>query len=282
MSGQTSSGERSGIQGAKYDFTATYNRRWPHAYLRTCLSLDYMLPDRAKPIFERIFADYRRIRNKTKLKIIDVGCSYGVNAALLRTDLDLDDLYAAYLDPSGSLSRRQEIEHRAFFRKRGLRDDIQFVGVDPSFRAVRYALDLGLLEAGVTADVETRDLMAKERSALADADILISTGCVGYATEATFARVYEASASSRPWVVAFAMRPFRYDDIAAAFQAFSLETRLVERFRQRQRRFSTSTEREAILKGMAKLGMEDHLERTTGYIYASCYISAPPGDRLST
>ncbi|PBB31169.1 hypothetical protein [Mesorhizobium sp. WSM3868] len=280
MSGQASSAERSRIQKAKYDFTATYNRKWPHAYLRTCLFLDYMLPDRAKPIFERIFADYRRARNKRKLKIIDVGCSYGVNAALLRTDLDLDDLYAAYLDPSGSLSRRQEIEHRAFFRKQGLADEIQFVGVDPSFRAVRYALNLGLLEAGVTADVETRDLTGEERSALADADILISTGCVGYATEATFARVYEASASSRPWVVAFAMHPFRYDDIAAAFRAFSLETRLVERFRQRQRRFSTSAERGAILKAMAKLGMEDHLERTTGYIYASCYISAPPGETL--
>ncbi|RUV91711.1 class I SAM-dependent methyltransferase, partial [Mesorhizobium sp. M5C.F.Ca.IN.020.14.1.1] len=67
MSGQASSAERG------------YNRKWPHAYFRACLALDYMLPDRAKPIFERIFADYRRVRNKTKLKIIDVGCSYGVN-----------------------------------------------------------------------------------------------------------------------------------------------------------------------------------------------------------
>ena len=279
MSGQASSAERGRIQGAKYDFTASYNRRWPHAYFRECLALDYMITDRAKPIFERIFANYRRVRNKRNLKIIDVGCSYGVNAALLRTDLDLDDLYAAYLEPSGSLSRRQEIEHRAFFRNQGLRDDIQFVGVDPSFRAVRYALDLGLLEAGVTADLETCDLTVKERSALADADILISTGCVGYATEATFARVYEASATSRPWVVAFAMHPFSYDDIAAALKAFSLETEPLKRFRQRQRRFSTSTERQAILQAMAKLGMDDRLERTSGYIYASCYISAPPGER---
>ncbi|MES0051971.1 hypothetical protein NKJ68_31105, partial [Mesorhizobium sp. M0053] len=105
-------------------------------------------------------------------------------------------------------------------------------------------------------------------------------GCVGYATAATFARVYEASATSRPWVVAFVMHPFSYDDIAAALRAFSLETRLVERFRQRQRRFSTSTERQAILKTMGKLGIEDRLERTTGYIYASCYISAPPGEAL--
>ncbi|UVK48577.1 hypothetical protein BPNPMPFG_007982 (plasmid) [Mesorhizobium sp. AR07] len=280
MSGQAARAERGRIQGAKHDFTASYNGRWPHAYFRACLAVDYMLPDRAKPIFERIFADYRRIRNKTKLKIIDVGCSYGVNAALLRTDLDLDDLYAAYLEPSGSLSREEEIEHRAFFRNQGLRDDIQFVGVDPSFRAVRYALDLGLLEAGVAADLETRDLTIKERSALADADILISTGCVGYATERTFARVYEASATSRPWVVAFVMHRFSYDDIAAALRAFSLETRPLERFRQRQSRFSTSKELRAILKAMAKLGIEDRLERTTGYIYASCYISAPPGEAL--
>ncbi|WP_245456309.1 hypothetical protein [Mesorhizobium sp. M2A.F.Ca.ET.043.05.1.1] len=268
------------IQGTKHDFTAAYNRKWPHAYFRAHLALDYMIPDRAEPVFERIFADYRRVRNKSRLKIIDVGCSYGINAALLRTDLDLDDLYAAYLEPSGSLSRRQGIEHRAFFRDRGLRDDIQFVGVDPSFRAVRYAQNLGLLEAGITADLENRDLTVNERCALADADIIISTGCVGYATERTFARVYDASATSRPWVVVFAMHPFSYDAIAAALRGFALETKLVDRFRQRQRRFSTPTERRAILKAMAKLGMEDRLERTTGYIYASCYISAPSCEML--
>ncbi|MER9599658.1 hypothetical protein [Mesorhizobium sp. M0244] len=271
---------RGSIQGTKPDFTAAYNRKWPHAYFRAHLALDYMIPDRAEPVFERIFADYRRVRNKSRLKIIDIGCSYGVNAALLRTDLDLDDLYAAYLKASGSLSRRQEIEHRAFFRDRGLRDDIQFVGVDPSFRAVRYAKNMGLLEAGITADLETRDLTVNERCVLAGADIIISTGCVGYATERTFARVYEASATSRPWVVAFVMHPFSYDDIAAALRGFALETKVADRFRQRQRRFSTPTERQAILKAMAKLGMEDRLERTTGYIYASCYISAPSREAL--
>ncbi|TGS08937.1 MAG: hypothetical protein E5W56_00165 [Mesorhizobium sp.] len=269
---------RGNIQGNKHDFTAAYNRRWPHAYFRAHLALDYVISDRAKPVFERIFAEYRRVRNKTSLKIIDVGCSYGINAALLRTDLDLDDLYAAYLKSGGSLSGRQELEHRAFFRDRGLRDDIQFVGVDPSFRAVRYAQTLGLLEVGVTADLETRDLSVKERCALEDADILISTGCVGYATERTFARVYDASATSRPWVVAFVMHPFSYDDIAAALRGFGLETKHLDQFRQRQRRFSTLVERRAILKAMSKLGMEDRLERTTGYIYASCYVSAPPGE----
>ncbi|RWE18444.1 MAG: hypothetical protein EOS77_31755, partial [Mesorhizobium sp.] len=62
MSGQASSAECGRIQGAKYDFTASYNRRWPHAYFRACLALDYVITDRAKPIFERIFADYRRVR----------------------------------------------------------------------------------------------------------------------------------------------------------------------------------------------------------------------------
>ncbi|TCN20327.1 hypothetical protein [Sinorhizobium americanum] len=270
----------SSIEGAKQDFSAAYNCRWPHAYFRAHLALDYMIPDRAKPVFERVFADYRRVRRKTRLKIIDIGCSYGINAALLRTDLALDDLYAAYLGSSGSLSRRHEIEHRAFFRNRALRDDIQFVGVDPSFRAVRYAQNLGLLEAGIPADLETRNLTDKERCALADADFVISTGCVGYATERTFARVYDASTTSRPWVVVFAMHPFGYDGIAAALGEFALETRLVDRFRQRQRRFSTSAERQAILTAMTELGMEDSLERTTGYIYASCYISAPPGEVL--
>ncbi|WP_292694038.1 hypothetical protein [Mesorhizobium sp.] len=271
---------RSSVQWVKHDFSGAYNRKWPHAYFRAHLALDYTIPDRAKPVFEKLFADYRRLRNKTELKIVDIGCSYGVNAALLRSNLDLDDLYAEYLGSSGSLSRRLDIEHRAFFHSCGLRDDIRFVGVDPSFRAVHYARNQGLLEGGIPADLEARDLTVKERCALADADIIISTGCVGYATERTFARVYKAAAASRPWVVVFAMHPFSYHEIATTLREFALETRLVDRFRQRQRRFSTTTERQAILTAMAELGIEDRLERTTGYVYASCYISAPPGEVL--
>ncbi|WP_313904219.1 hypothetical protein [Rhizobium leguminosarum] len=264
----------SSINGVKHDFSAAYNQRWPHAYFRAHLSLDYVIPDRAKPVFERILAEYRRVRNRTNLKIIDIGCSYGINAALLRTNLSLDDLYAAYLEPCGSLSRLDLMEHLAFFRNRGLRYDTQFVGLDTSLRAVRYALDVGLLQVGISADLEDRELSIRESCDIAGADIIISTGCVGYVTARTFARVYKATAASRPWVVSFAMRPFSYDDIAAALQDFGLETRHVEQFRQRQRRFSTPAEQQEIATAMIKRGIEDHVERTTGYIYASCYVSS--------
>ncbi|MDX1089669.1 hypothetical protein GOL89_21340 [Sinorhizobium medicae] len=268
------------INRVKHDFSAVYNQKWPRAYFDAHLSLDYMIPDRAKPVFERILAEYRRVRNKTNLKIIDIGCSYGINAALLRTNLNLDDLYAAYLEPGGPLSRVDLMEHLAFFRNRGLRDDIQFVGLDSSSRAVRYALDVGLLQAGISANLEARDLTVEESCDLANADIIISTGCVGYITAQTFERVYEATAASRPWVISFVMRPFSYGDIAAALQDFGLETRHIEQFRQRQRRFSTAAEQHEILTTMTECGIEDQVERTTGYIYASCYVSSPPGEVL--
>lgn len=260
----------------KHDFAPTYNRRWPHRYFRAHLDLDYMIPDRAKPIFEATIARLKAVRNKTQIKIIDIGCSYGINAALLRSRLGLDDLYAAYTGPSGALTTREPDEHWMFFNRLGMRRDLSIIGVDPSVRAVRYGVDTALLAGGVARNLETEQLRDEDQALIEGADLIISTGCVGYATAETFQRVYEATRLSHPWVAAFAMHPYRYDDIASALGAFGLQTWELPHLRQRQRRFSTPGERTAILSAMRRLGMEDQLERTTSFIYASFHLSTPP------
>ncbi|WP_185929005.1 MULTISPECIES: hypothetical protein [unclassified Mesorhizobium] len=68
------------------------------------------------------------------MKVIDVGCSYGINAALLRTDLDLTICMLPIWIAVDRSRADRETEHRAFFRDRGLRNDIQLVGLDQSFR----------------------------------------------------------------------------------------------------------------------------------------------------
>ncbi|OCC05423.1 hypothetical protein BA190_08335 [Labrys sp. WJW] len=265
-----------GIKIVKHDFSASYNRDWPHSYLKAHLALDYVIPDQAKPIFQAIVDRYRAVRRKERLKIVDVGCSYGINAALLRTDMNLDDLYAAYTVGKGPLTSRHKADHRAFFGKRDAGTDLRFIGVDPSERAARYARSVGLVDAIVTSDLEVSEPTAAERRALEGADIIISTGCVGYATERTFARVYEAAAISRPWVAAFVMHPYSYHGIAETLATFGLQTQ--ECFVVRQRRFSTDAERYGLLRAMKEQGLDPRLEHATGYIYASFHLSTLPNE----
>jgi len=272
------SGSESGMQGTKHDFSPTYDQPWPHAYYKAHLALDYMICDRARPVFEGIIARLRRRRPHRPLKIVDIGASYGLNAALLRSPLTLDDLYAAYTLTDGPLVSQRLEDHRTFFTRQKLRDDLEIVGLDPSRQALRYAHDVGLLQAAVAADLETEELSFRDREALRDADLIISTGCVGYATVRTFQRVYEATAASRPWVASFAMHPFGYENIAAMLAGFGLGTTESPHLRQRQRRFASERERASIFALMAKQGMDDRLERATGYIYAAFHLSTPGED----
>ncbi|MGN8119229.1 hypothetical protein [Labrys sp. 22185] len=265
-----------GIRMVKHDFSASYNRDWPHSYLKAHLALDYIIPDRAKPVFLSIFDRYRSLRQKDRLKIIDIGCSYGINAALLRTDMSLDDLYAAYAAEDGPLAGRRSVDHRAFFESRSVGADLHIVGVDPSERAARYARSVGLVDAIVTTDLERTEPTVPEKRALEGADIIISTGSVGYATERTFARIYAAARISRPWVAAFVMHPYSYTDIATMLASHGLQSREV--LAARQRRFSTASEQHGLLEVMQERGFETRLERTTGYIYASFHLSALPDE----
>lgn len=272
------SGYESGLGPAKHDFSATYDQPWPHAYYQAHLALDYMICDRARPVFERVIEDLRRQRPRRPLRIVDVGASYGLNAALLRSRLTLDDLYAAYTLQDGPLATHRLEDHQTFFTHQQRREDLEFVGLDPSRRALRYARDVGLIEAAVAANLEIEPLSESDRDTLRGADLIISTGCVGYATARTFQQVYEATAASCPWVASFAMHPFGYRDIAAMLAGFGLVTTERSHLQQRQRRFSTAQERTSILALMAEQGMDDRLERATGYIYAAFHLSMPRED----
>ena len=263
------------LGGEKHSFAPTYNLKWPNRYLDAHRTLDYVIPQNAKSVFERVVAACMRTRGKSSLKIVDIGCSYGINAALLKCSTTLDELYTETASPHGVLRKRNIDSHRGFFKARTRRHDLSFVGLDPASRAVDYALQVGLIDAAVNADLEAHDLVDSDRALLSDADLIISTGCVGYVTERTFARLYPAIAESRPWVACFVMHPFVYHGIARMLDDHGLATTEIHAWRQRQRRFSTSREKRKVLASMKALDIDDRFERSTGYIYASFHLSVP-------
>ena len=73
------------INKAKADMGHIYNEPNPRAYFRELRELDYAIPGVAKPIFQKLIHHLQKNRDDT-VRVLDLGCSYGVNAALLKHD----------------------------------------------------------------------------------------------------------------------------------------------------------------------------------------------------
>ncbi len=56
-----------------------------------------------------MFDRCRRARDRTALNIIDLGASCGVNAALLKRDLSLEQLFGRYTDPDSRSVETMEL-----------------------------------------------------------------------------------------------------------------------------------------------------------------------------
>ena len=80
------------INEAKANMDHIYDQADPRSYFRELRKLDYAIPDAAKPIFQKLIANLR-LRRNDHVHILDLGCSYGVNAALLKHDLSMPELY---------------------------------------------------------------------------------------------------------------------------------------------------------------------------------------------
>lgn len=272
------------------DFDATgkvslehiYTQPDPRDYFRTLRALDYHIPQLAKPYFAKVVDECRQERSGRPLRVLDVGCSYGVNAALLKFDISMDDLYDRY-GPAGGVDTagtRDELvaRDRTLVISPGGRDDVEVIGLDTSQPALAYASDAGFLDDAVHADLESRDLTAAERARLADVDLVISTGCLGYVTGRTLARIVTAVRESGgrrlPWMAHFALRMFPFDPIAELLAGFGYQTVAVDRLFE-QRRFASPREQEQVLETLADVGVDPRGLESDGWLYAQLFLSRP-------
>ncbi|MGH3470050.1 MAG: class I SAM-dependent methyltransferase, partial [Thermocrispum sp.] len=78
-----------------------YTQPDPRPYFTALRELDYCITQLAKPYFADLIDDYRQTRGMPVPQVLDVGCSYGINAALLRCDVSIDELYDRYTGVDG-------------------------------------------------------------------------------------------------------------------------------------------------------------------------------------
>src|SRR5690606_2364223 len=132
----------------KIELKEIYNCPDPRKYFSTLGQLEYIIPQAAKPFFNKVFACYRNAKDSPRLKIVDLGTSYGINAALLKYGLDLQDLYHLYgSEKAQRLSHGELVERdRRLFRNANADPNLEIVGVDVADRAVAYAENVHVLD----------------------------------------------------------------------------------------------------------------------------------------
>jgi SAM-dependent methyltransferase len=257
----------------KASFDDIYDRPDPRAYYARMSDLDYRIPELAKPFFQQQIREFRASARVAVPTVLDIGCSYGVNAALLRFDTTIGELaehYAvAHIDRAGLIRR-----DLARVAARAVADDVRFLGMDASRPALDYAREAGLLHDVVHADLESGEPTDEQRALLATADLVVSTGCIGYVTEKTLTRVATAHPRRRPWMAHFVLRMFDFAPIEAELAALGYRTEQAPGLYE-QRRFASPAEQAQVLNTLSVNGIDTTGREDRGWLYANLYVSRP-------
>ena len=269
------------INREKANFDAIYHHPDPREYFRVLYGLDYVIPELAKTPFRGILRALRA-RKKRRLKVADLGCSYGINAALLRYPLDIRRLATRYAGHEMQSVTPRDLADmdRNYFRSWPPQNDDMFIGIDTAKPAIEYAVHSGLLDGAVTSNLEERDPAPEEMPLLRGLNLVISTGCVGYTTEKSFRRILSAQREDAPcpWVASLVLRMFPYGAITEELSRFGLVTEKLEGVTFVQRRFHSEQEYSATIHSLEKLGVDPTGKETDGLFHAELYVSRPRAD----
>ncbi len=258
----------------KADFDAIYDQPDPRAYFSTLEPFEYVIPQHGADIF-RLLLKARAEGVERTPRLLDVCCSYGIVATLLKTDLDITDVYAHYSKAATESLSLEELvaADRCLLQERGRADAPHVVGLDVAQSAVKYAVTTGALDAGFCENLEVDESSDELAAALSDIDLITTTGGIGYVTDRTFDRLLEGTSDST-WVASFCLRTFDYNAIAETLGDRGLVTeRLPQTFRQR--RFTGAEEQEWAVTEASALGNDPTGKEADGYYHAEFYLSRP-------
>jgi SAM-dependent methyltransferase len=268
------------INEVKENMDHIYDQPDPRAYFRELRKLGYAIPGVAKPTFQKLITHLRRLRGNS-VHVLDLGCSYGVNAALLKHDLSMPELYEGWGQEALADATPEDCVAfaRRFFGDLDEQEDLSVIGLDQAESAVAFAEEAGLLDEGLAVNLETGPLPDGAADDLARIDLVTSTGCVGYVTEKTFERLLPAVTRGRaPWIGNFVLRMFPFDAIEETLDDWGYVTEKLEGRTFIQRRFASAEEQDQVLGQLRERGIDPTGMETEGHLLAEFYLSRPAAE----
>ncbi|MFE4874006.1 hypothetical protein [Streptomyces sp. NPDC056682] len=279
----TVGGARAATAGGMTRFDKTYDQPDPRAYFRALSPFAYQTPGHAQRVFRRLRRALRTGDPATEsLTVLDLCCSYGINAALLNHDVTLDELYARYTSPRAAQLSTAELAEwdREFYGERRLSDAVPVVGLDIAANAVAYGRAVGLLTEGFAENLESAPPSPELRRAVRRARLITVTGGSSFLSPRTF-RPLLSAARGPVWVAAFVLRTTPYRAIAECLASFGLATeRAVPTFPQR--RFTSLREQRYALDAVTASGNDPAGKESDGYFHTALHLSRPTSDVVAT
>ncbi|MGK0304127.1 MAG: hypothetical protein ACI89X_005035 [Planctomycetota bacterium] len=265
---------------AKACFDSIYNRHTPHDYCSYLGDLDYSICDEIRPFADAAASLLQEW--ESRVRMVDIGCSYGINAAALKHDILFAELARFF---EANVPKDPEAAHKkvkAALAKNDAAIEMECVGLDISAPAVGFACNAGLLDHGVVADLERgpETLSATDREWIRGANLLLATGAIGYVTDRTVNALLRTMAGAAPNAVVLltVLRVFDSESIIKAVSQHGLKMASIESVLLPQRRFHTADEQSKIVRVLDELGLDSTPERS-GRHYAKLLVAARP-DRL--
>ena len=266
----------------KSDFQDIYHAPTPHAYFHEMQRLEYEIGEQAKPYIQAAARLMQRQANlQEPLRLLDLGCSYGVGAALLKYDFSFRELADFFAEeaPHGYADCIEQTQELLAATER--EPVIECTGADASKEAIRFAAESGLIEAGITKNLEDHDkLDAEDKARLERCHMLSSTGAIGYVGEKTLAPVLQHLGKSLqlkrgPYTVVTILRMFDPKPIERTFAQWGYAFVRVPGVRLRQRQFDGDREYSRTLELLQQRGVESKGWETEGHLYADLFAGAP-------
>ncbi|MEU8528287.1 MULTISPECIES: hypothetical protein [Streptomyces] len=260
----------------KARFDDIYDRPDPRAYFRRLAPLEYEIPHHAQAAFRRAAAA------TDGGTVLDLCCSYGINAALLNHDVSLSELYRHYTAPGVKDLTTAELvlRDKQFYGARRRADALHVIGLDIAGRALRYAQDVGLLDDAFAENLERDAPSARLREAMAGVGLLTLTGGGSYLTRRTFDALL-ACARRPVRVSAFVLRTVSYVPVAETLSGYGLRTVADVTRTYPQRLFTDAREEAFAVEAVRALGAdpagrEESGRAGPGRFHTVLYESGPP------
>ena len=269
---------------AKANFDDAYTSPTPHAYVAAMARTGYEIGEQARPYCTTaVELLQERNGNAWPTQMLDLGCSYGLGAAFVKYGCSFDEIVALFSSRAPREYNAAREAMRMWLNVTPPACDLRTVGLDSSEPAIRFAVETGLLDAGIARDFEQPGASPNEaeRAWFRSCNLLISTGAIGYVTERTLEVVLPHLGKGHPsdlgpLVVLTILRMFDASPIEAAFERQGLSFAAVPGARLPQRRFQDATERRKVLSELHDRGIDTSGWEDRGKHYADLYVAAPP------
>lgn len=261
----------------KKNFADIYTQKFPDDYLEEMKRLHYRIPDKTKTLYLSL-AEQLYNKLSRSINILDIGSSYGINAALMKHDLEMSDLDDYFLqEENTSLEQTKQ-----FFDKMPSNDHLKFYQIDISDNALQFSEDVKLCKKGICVNLETESLPIKE---VPPFDMIIATGCIGYIGYKAFSNLFELikkqqtkysqSETDKPIFAFSVLRIFDMEKIQQTFDYYGYSLVRADLDPIRQRRFSDSDEKSQTVSLLHDKGIDSKSFEDDGHFYAHFYIASP-------